>query len=1068
MNRVIAWFARNGVAANLLMLLIIAGGTMTVLNLQKEVFPEIDTDMITVTVPYLGAAPEEVEEAVCVRVEEAIQDLQGIKQLTSSADEGVGTVTVEVEDGYDTRELLDDIKARVDAIDTFPAETERPVVQEVLLTRKVLSVSVSGPADEKTLKSLGERVRDDIISLPGITQVSLANARPYEVSIEVSEDALRRHGLRFDDVARAVRRSSLDLPGGSVRTEGGEILLRTKGQAYRKAEFERIPVISRADGTYLTVGELATVVDGFAETDQSARFDGQPSVLVQVSRVGDQDALHVARSVHEYVEEARGRVPEGIRLDIWDDDSEVLKSRIAVLVKNGLGGLFLVILVLALFLRVRLALWVSLGIPISFLGALWLLPGLGVTINMMSLFAFIAVLGIVVDDAIVVGESIFTEQEAKGRGLVSSISGAQKVSLPVIFAVLTSVAAFGPLLMVPGNMGKIMRIIPLIVIPTLLFSLVESLLILPNHLSHARYRPRRDGAWRRLQGRIAGLLESLRDRVYAPSLRFALRWRYLTLAQGVAILLITVGLVAGGLIKFSFLPPVEADNVVALLTMPQGTPAEVTSRAIRRLERSALELQEELDARKVTDEGSIFRHVLTSVGDQPYRTRQSHFRPGADFSGAHLGEVNVELAPAEVRNISGSEIARQWRDRAGMVPDAVELTFTSNLFSAGSPIDVQLTGPDLEDLRAAAEEMKEKLAEYPGVFDIADSFRAGKREIKLDIKPAAEALGLTLENLGRQVRQAFYGEEAQRIQRGRDDIRVMVRYPAESRRSLDDLESMRIRTPGGAEVPFSMVAGSRTGRGFATIQRTDRNRSVNVTADVDLEKANANEVLADLRREFLPALSADHPGLRYTFEGEQREQKDTVMGLLRGFGIALLVIFALLAIPLGSYAQPLVIMSAIPFGLVGAAWGHVIMGINLTILSMFGIVALAGVVVNDSLVLVDLLNRYRAEGHSAAESARRAALRRFRAIVLTSATTFAGLTPLLLERSLQAQFLIPMAVSLAFGVVFSTFITLVLVPSSYLVLEDLRRLGSRLLRWYLGGSGELPAESAAGAAGRPE
>jgi multidrug efflux pump subunit AcrB len=456
------------------------------------------------------------------------------------------------------------------------------------------------------------------------------------------------------------------------------------------------------------------------------------------------------------------------------------------------------------------------------------------------------------------------------------------------------------------------------------------------------------------------------------------------------------------------------------------------------------------------------------VGDQPYRTRQSHFSPGADYSAAHLGEVNIELAPAENRRIPGSEIARRWRDRAGSVPDAVELTFSSDLFSAGAAIDVQLTGPDLEDLRTAADEMKEKLAEYPGVFDIADSFRSGKREIKLAIKPEAEALGLTLENLGRQVRQAFYGEEAQRIQRGRDDIRVMVRYPAERRRSLDDLENMRIRTPAGAEVPFSMVAEARTGRGFATIQRTDRNRSVNVTADVDLEKANANEIISDLRKGFLPALAADHPGLRYTFEGEQREQRDTIQGLLRGFGIAMLVIFALLAIPLGSYTQPLVIMSAIPFGLVGAAWGHVIMGINLTILSMFGIVALAGVVVNDSLVLVDLLNRFRAEGYPVAEAARRASIGRFRAIILTSVTTFAGLTPLLLEKSLQAQFLIPMAVSLAFGVVFSTFITLVLVPSSYLVLEDLRRLGSRLFRWYLGGAGELPGEGAAGAASRPE
>jgi multidrug efflux pump subunit AcrB len=657
------------------------------------------------------------------------------------------------------------------------------------------------------------------------------------------------------------------------------------------------------------------------------------------------------------------------------------------------------------------------------------------------------VLGIVVDDAIVVGESIYTEQERAGRGLATAIRGAQLVYRPVIFAVLTSVAAFIPILLIPGTTGKIMGTIPLIVIPVLGFSLVESLLILPAHLSHPRLLPEGFGSgWRRFQGRIAGLLEKLRDRVYAPSLDLALRWRYLTLAQGVALLALTLGLLAGGFIKFSFFPPIEADNVAAVLTMPQGTPVEITAGAVRRLEETAMALQRELDARLEDGDESVFRHMLASVGEQPFAARQSSHFGGRAGTGAHLGEVTIELAPAEERDISSTEIANLWRDRTGPIADALELTFTSSLFSTGEPINVQFTGPDLDELRQASTRLKEKLAEYPGVFDIADSFRPGKREIKLDITPAAETLGLTLQDLARQVRQAFYGEEAQRIQRGRDDIRVMVRYPAGERRSLGDLENMHIRTPAGDEVPFGLVASARTGRGYDTIERTDRNRTVNVTGDVDLKVANANEILADLQASVLPRLVADYPGMRYSFEGEQKEQRETLGGLMRGLiFIALPMIFALLAIPLRSYIQPLIIMSAIPFGLVGAIAGHLIMGKQLVIMSMFGAVALAGVVVNDSLVLVDLLNRLRAEGVPLGEAVRRAGIGRFRAIVLTSVTTFASLTPLLLERSLQAQFLIPMAISLAFGVIFSTFITLVIVPSSYLVLEDLRHLFRRLV-----------------------
>jgi multidrug efflux pump subunit AcrB len=1058
----IGWFTRHPVAANLLMVVIMAGGLIAVVGIplpflpenmrrpavQQEVFPEISLDLITVTVPYLGAAPEEVEEATCVRVEEAIQGLDGVKRITSMANEGFCVVTVELLLGSDSRVVLDDVKARVDAIDTFPAETEKPIIREITNRRQVIDVAISGDADEWSLRHVAEQVRDEISALPGITLVELANSRPFEVSVEVSEAALRRHGLTFDQVANAVRFSSLDLPGGSLRTDGGEILLRTKGQAYTQREFEELVLLSRPDGTHLLLGDVAHVIDGFAETDQFTRFDAEPAMLVQVFRVGKQDALRIADQVKSYLAEAQPRMPEGISLNIWQDMSRVLRDRRNLLMRNAATGFALVILILALFLNLRLAAWVSLGIPISFLGAMWVMPGLDLSVNMISMFAFIVVLGIVVDDAIIAGENIHRHQQRHRQGLKGAIDGAREVAVPVTFAVLTSVAAFLPLLTVAGLMGKIMRVIPLIVIPCLLWSLVESLLILPAHLSHLRPRPPEpahrsiSSAWRKFQGRFADGLESFIDRFYTPVLDLALRWRYLTAAIGIATLLLTMGLVRGGFVRFFFFPDVESDFVSAALTMPPGTPVEVTSDAVLHLERTAEQVRREVEQSHGED---VFKHMLSAIGEQPFGRAQQQNAGGAQAQeiSSHLGELTIELLPAEDRTVSSTTIAEAWRKAAGRIPAAVELRFTASLFQAGDDIDVQLTGSDIPELRSAADELKLALAEYSGVYDIADSFRAGKREVKLNITPAAEVLGLTLANLARQVRQAFYGEEAQRIQRGRDDVKVMVRYPEAERRSLGDMENMRIRTPDGAEVPFAEVADVELGRGYAAIKRVDRRRAINVTADVDPAQATPGEIIEDLKARVLPELVSLHPGLTYSFEGQQAEQRDTMGGLVRGFAIALLMIYALLAIPLRSYAQPVVIMSAIPFGLVGAVWGHVIMRLDLTIMSMFGLVALTGVVVNDSLVMVDFVNRHRRSKGELFQAIRQAGAVRFRPILLTSLTTFAGLSPLMLERSMQARFLIPMAVSLAFGVVFSTFITLILIPSGYMIMEDLRRLVSR-------------------------
>ena len=1042
MKGTIEWMARNSVAANLLMVFIVVSGLIALTTVTEEVFPEIELDRISINVPYLGAAPEEVEAAVVVRIEEAIQGVDGIKEIQSTASEGSASVLIELELGADARKVVDEVKSNVDAITTFPVETEKPIIRELTARNQVTNVAISGNIDVFTLKSVAEQVRDEISAIPEITQVDIVSAPPYEISIEVSEVALRRHGLTFDQVAEAVRRSSLDLPGGSVRTDSGEILLRTIGQAYRGEEYENLVLWTRSDGSRLRLGDVANVVDGFAETDQYARFDVEPMVMVSVFRTGEQSALDIAAAVQDYVEDAKTRLPEGVSLTIWQDQSEVLNDRLALMLRNGATGFVLVFVVLTLFLELRLAFWVSLGIPISFMGAIALMPVGDVSINVMSLFAFILVLGIVVDDAIIVGENIYRHQEDHGDGLRGAIEGGQEIATPVIFAVLTTVAAFMPLMFVPGMMGKIFRVIPLIVVPCLLFSLVESLGVLPAHLSHTKPHAK-PGRFRRFQSLFSNGLKTFIRKVYEPLLEVALRWRYLTSAIGVSMLILTVGMVLGGWTTFRFFPSIEADFMAASVTMPQGTPANVTGEAIAKLEDGAAALR----ARLLQETGmDYFRHVSASIGDQPMASRGGGpMGPIQTMAAAHVGEVTIELAPAETRAYTSEQLGFMWRDASEAIPEAVDVNFTMSIMTPGEDVNVQLAGPDIERLRAAADEVKLRLAAYAGVYDISDSFRAGKEEMKLGIKPAAETLGLTLQDLGRQVRQAFYGEEAQRIQRGRDDIRVMVRYPRDGRRSLGNLENMRIRTPDGGEVPFSQVAQVEPGRGFASIKRVDRNRAVNVTAAVDATVTSGGQVIADLQNRILPEVLPKYPGVFYTFEGIQAEQADAVGGLTRGFILALLMIFALLAIPLKSYVQPMIIMSAIPFGLVGAIWGHLVMGLDVTLMSMFGLVALTGVVVNDSLVMVDFINRKRRVHDDVSMAVREAGSNRFRPILLTSLTTFFGLVPLMLERSMQAAFLVPMAVSLAFGVLFATFITLILVPISYLILDDLKRIWRRML-----------------------
>ncbi len=1037
MRGVVAWFAENHVAANLLMLFLILAGTVTGLTMKIEVFPEFSLDRITVTTEYMGASPAEVEEAITKRIEEKVAGLAGIKRIDSTAREGFGTVTIEVMKGWDLKKLLDEVKAEVDSITTFPNEAEKPIVREMTQRSQVISLAVYGDVPEATIKNLAEKIKNEITNLPGITQADLFGVRTGEIHIEISEKTLRRYGLTLGKVAEAVRRGSLDLPAGRIKTGAGEILIRTKGRRYYAAEYRDLPIITRADGTKVTLGQIAHLSDGFEDVDLFARFQGKPAAVIQVYRVANQSALEVAKTVKKYAEQIRPSLPVGVDIGLYQDMSTILKSRIELLLRNMAFGLILVSILLGVFLDIRLAFWVTLGIPISFLSGLWLLPQFDISINMISLFAFIMVLGIVVDDAIIVGENVFRRNEEGEGPLRSAVDGAVEVGRPVIFSVLTTVVAFWPLLLGSGTMGKVMRNLPIVVILVLMGSLVESLLILPAHLNRSRERATRRTGKPNKEKMVSRGLKWVIRKPYARLLNSCVRWRYVTVAVGIAVLLLSVGVWKGGWIKFTFFPKVESDVLVCTLTMPAGTPVSQTVTVVNRLEQTAKETLTEMDKQRPKGAPPLFEYSVSVVG---LHTGGHGPNRGSPELGGNLAQIFVQLLEGEKRDVSAMKLVKMWRKRVGAIPDAESITFQSELFSAGNPVEVHLSLDDHDLLLAAADDLKAELAKYPGTFDISDSFLPGKEEMQLKLKPAARSLGLTLSDLAQQVRHAFYGAEALRLQRDQDEVKVLVRYPEQERKSLGNVKEMRIRTSGGKEVPFSRVAEVKMEHGYASIQRAQRLRVVKVTADVDETVTNANEVRMDVEDQILPRLKFKYPGLRYTIEGEGKEQKESMSDVIEGFAIALFCIYALLAIPFRSFSQPFIVMAAIPFGIVGAIAGHLIMGLNLSLLSLFGMVGLAGVVVNDSLVLIDATNRIRREGVSAREAVTRAGALRFRAIILTSLTTFAGLSPMIMEKSLQAQFLIPMAISLGFGVLFATGITLLLVPCGYVILEDLHNL----------------------------
>ncbi len=1010
---IIAWMVHNRVTPNLLMLALLAGGLFMLTRIKQEVFPEYDLDVVTVSVPYPGASPEEVEKGILLAVEEAIRGIEGVKELVATASEGSGVVNAELEEGSDRQKIYQEIRQEVDRITTFPEDAEEPRVS--LRTRRieVLNLQIYGDVSELVLRELAEQVRDRLLQESGITQIDLNGVSDYEILVSVPRQVLRTYKLTLEELARRIEATAVELPGGVLETPGGDLLLRMKDRRERAVEIARIPVITTASGSVLTLEELATVREGFADTRREASYNGKRSVELEVYRVGDQTPIGVSRAVRNLLPELSELLPPGVAIEINRDRSEIYQERLSLLLRNAGLGLALVLILLALFLEYRLAFWVALGIPISFLGCLFFLPGMGVTINMISIFAFILALGIVVDDAIVVGENIYA-QRRPGNWIEAAIDGARAVSLPIHFSILTNVAAFVPIFFMPGVMGKTWKSVPVVVIIAFLISWVESLLILPSHLAHAR--PHAGNRLNRLQERIDAWLGRFIETCYRPSLDFFLRWRWASIAAALTVFLLCYGYVYSGRIGMILMPRIEADRAVATAVLPFGSPH---SRAVA----VQNQLLATLDAVAAEQGGErLVTGVYAEIDENTV-------------------EVTAYLTAPGVRPINTTALTRLWRERTGVLLGLEALRFQADRGGIGSAasLTVELAHREIGVLDRASAALAERLAGFPEVKDIDDGYSPGKEQLDFRITPAGQSLGLTAAEVARQVRHAFYGAEALRQQRGRNEVKVRVRLPEEERRSAFDVETLMIRTPAGRHVPLFEVAAMERGRAYTTITRRDARRTVTVTADV-VPLGKSDQVIATLNSTVLPELVREFPGLTHSYQGRQAEMKESLRSLFGGFALSLFAIYFLLAVPFRSYSQPLVVMVAIPFGMVGAVLGHLLMGYDLSLMSMMGIVALSGVVVNDSLVLIDYANRRRLAGCEADEAIRSAGFRRFRPILLTTITTFGGLAPMIFETSRQARFLIPMALSLGFGILFATMITLVLVPCLYLALEDFRLL----------------------------
>ncbi|MFO7715263.1 efflux RND transporter permease subunit [Desulfosarcina sp.] len=1013
----ISWMAGHTVAANLLMVVFLVGGLIFAGQIKKEVFPDFELDYVTISMAYPGASPEEVERGIILAIEEAVQGLDGIKQVTAVANEGAGSVTVEVVEGKNTQRVAQDIQNAIDRITSFPDEAEDARVTVAQRKRYVVSLALFGDQGEPILRETAEMVRDRLLQDPGITQVDLSGIRDYEISISVPQAKLRTYGLTLEQIAQTIRRAAVELPGGSIKTDSGDVLVRMTERREFGPEFGRIPIITTNDGTQVMLAEIAEVADGFEETDSFATYNGQRAILINVYRIGDQTPLEVSAAVREKVALIRPDLPPGIDLVARNDRSDIYRQRMDLMLRNGYFGLALVFILLAIFLEPRLAFWVSLGIPISILGSLFFLPAAGVSINIMSMFAFIITLGIVVDDAIVAGENMYNHRQAGLPWLQAAVTGTREIAMPVTFSVLTNIVAFAPLFFVSGIMGKVFRQIPVVVVAVFAVSLIESLFILPAHIGHRKPRSEAGlfGWVLHQQQRFSTRFSHLVRTRYGPLLDLALGHRYIAISIGIIALMLTISYVQSGRMGFELFPKIESDYAMVTAVLPYGSAVQKTEAVQKILVEAAQQVTAEQGGQKLVE--GIF----------------------AEING-NRAEVLIYLTPPDVRPLSTARLTALWRERVGPIAGLESLKFESDAGGPGrgAAIAVELSHRNVETLALASADVAESLGFFPTVTDIDDGYSPGKQQIDFKIRPEARSMGLSAQDVARQLRHAYYGTEALRQQRGRNEVTVMVRLPKTERVSEHNLEEMILRTPAGKEIPLLEAVDINRGRAYTSIDRRNGRRVITVTADVN-PRSQADQVLGSLVGDSLPALQEKYPGLTYSFEGNQAERRESMQSLMRGLIMALLVIYALLAIPFNSFIQPLIIMISIPFGIVGAVIGHLIMGYSLSVMSMFGVVALSGVVINDSLVLIDFANRSRQSGEGCHGAIHHAGIHRFRPILLTTLTTFGGLAPMIFETSRQARFLIPMAISLGFGILFATVISLLLVPCLYLVVEDLRQ-----------------------------
>ncbi len=1020
----IAWMANNPVAANLSMGVVLVGGVLAALGMKQEVFPEFELDAVRVFVPYPGASPEEVEQGIVLAVEEAVRPLDGVKRVYSVANEGSANATIDLLRGADGDRVLADVKSAVDRITSFPEEAEKPTTELLSRRRQVISLIVAGPESLRTLHQIAEKARLELLRNPQITQVELSGIPPLEIAVEVPRETLDAYGLTLNEVAQQVTRASVELPGGKLKTKSGELLVRVADRRLTGEAFEDIVLKGTAEGSLVRLGEVAQIRDGYEDTGQASYFNGQPAVRITAYRVGDETPTEVSKAVRAYAQELQEGLPKSMSVVVWDDDSERLQDRIDLLVRNATQGLFLVLLVLTLFLKRQLAGWVALGIPISFLGAFIIMSTLDVSINLVSLFALIVTLGMVVDDAIIIGENIYTKAQLGMAPGEAAKRGAQEMAVPVTFSILTTIVAFAPLFFVPGVIGKIFRIIPVVVVAVLSVSLFESFFILPAHLRHGvdREGGRFSAFFRpidRVQRYASGKLTRFVEGPYRRWLSSALTHRYVTLSAAVAFLIVIMSTVVSGIVPFTFFPNLEGDVVTASARLPFGAPVERTDSVRAKIEQSAREA------------------LKQSGGSRNLKGMFSRLGESALGVGSHLVSVELELVPSEQRDFSSETFAERWRDALPDIGGLESLSISGGSGpSAGRPVDVQLSHPNASTLAKASGALAQALTTLPELVNIENSYAVGKPQLDFSLRPQARTFGLSGDDVARALRASFFGAEALREQRGRNEIKVMVRLPENQRDSIEDIEMHTVPTAEGAPVPLGYVAEVTEGRSKTEIRREEGQRVVNVSAELAAGVVTPRPVLESLTATTLPKLRSRYPGLETSFVGQHRERSESLSTLGPNFLIALCAIFALLAIPFRSYIQPAIIMSAIPFGMVGAVLGHMLLGYTLSISSMFGIIALSGVVVNDSLVLVDAVNGFRKDGSALLPAVIEGGKRRFRPILLTSLTTFLGLMPMCFETSRQARFLIPMAISLGFGSLFVTAIVLIVVPALYVAVED--------------------------------